>query len=114
MLTRRQAQLLHFLADYLVKSDGVAPTFDEMQAGLGLKSKSGIHRLLTGLEERGFIARGHNRARCIEVIRVPEPIVMSPEADLATVISALVGKIGAASTARRLQWHIDSLVPSNG
>jgi repressor LexA len=71
MLTRKQYDLLVFINDRLVNS-GVSPSFDEMKDALGLKSKSGIHRLITGLEERGFIRRLAHRARALEVLRLPE------------------------------------------
>ena len=71
MLTRKQHELLLYLNDYLAEH-GVSPSFDEMKEALGLRSKSGIHRLITGLEERGFINRLQHRARAIEVKRLPE------------------------------------------
>jgi repressor LexA len=71
MLTRKQHELLTYLQRYL-GDHGVSPSFDEMRDALGLKSKSGIHRLITGLEERGFIRRLPHRARAIEVLRLPE------------------------------------------
>jgi len=71
MLTKKQYDLLLFLEKCL-KETGVSPSFDEMKEALDLKSKSGIHRLITGLEERGFIRRLAHRARAVEVIRVPE------------------------------------------
>ena len=70
MLTRKQHELLLYINDYLERF-GVSPSFDEMKDGLGLKSKSGIHRLITGLEERGFIYRLPHRARALEVKRLP-------------------------------------------
>ena len=71
MLTRKQYDLLMFIHDRL-QDTGVSPSFDEMKAALDLKSKSGIHRLITGLEERGFIRRLPHRARALEVVRLPE------------------------------------------
>ena len=71
MLTRKQHELLVYINDYLAKS-GVSPSFDEMKDALDLKSKSGIHRLITGLEERGFLRRLPHRARALEVLRMPE------------------------------------------
>jgi len=71
MLTRKQKELLLLIRDRLA-ADGVPPSFDEMKVALGLKSKSGIHRLITGLEERGFIKRLPHRARALEIIRIPE------------------------------------------
>ena len=71
MLTRKQFELLRFINERL-KDTGVPPSFDEMKDALDLRSKSGIHRLITALEERGFIRRLPNRARAIEVIKLPE------------------------------------------
>src|SRR4051812_23017683 len=71
MLTRKQHELLLFIHERLGQG-GVSPSFDEMKDALGLKSKSGIHRLITGLEERGFIRRLPHRARALEVVRLPD------------------------------------------
>lgn len=74
MLTRKQQELLLFIHKRLSEG-GVSPSFDEMKDALSLKSKSGIHRLITGLEERGFIRRLPHRARALEVLRLPEGAV---------------------------------------
>lgn len=71
MLTRKQRELLVFINDRLAET-GVAPSFDEMKDALDLRSKSGIHRLITALEERGFLRRLPNRARALEVLRLPD------------------------------------------
>ena len=71
MLTRKQYELLMYIQDRLAVS-GVSPSFEEMKEALGLKSKAGIHRLITGLEERGLIRRLAHRARALEIIRLPE------------------------------------------
>ena len=73
MLTRKQFELLRFIHERLTEA-GVPPSFDEMKDALDLRSKSGIHRLITALEERGFIRRLANRARAIEVIKLPESV----------------------------------------
>jgi len=73
VLTQRQHQLLKFIQDYLDQY-GVPPSFEEMRSALKLKSKSGIHRLITGLEERGYIRRLAYRARALEVVRLPESL----------------------------------------
>ena len=73
MLTRKQYDLLHFIHKRLQK-DGVPPSFDEMKEALDLRSKSGIHRLITALEERGFIRRLAHRARAIEIVKLPETL----------------------------------------
>ena len=71
MLTRKQQELLIFI-DERLKSDGVSPSFEEMKDALNLKSKSGVHRLINALEERAFIRRLANRARALEVLRLPD------------------------------------------
>lgn len=73
MLTRKQMDLLEFIHKRMQK-DGVPPSFDEMKEALDLRSKSGIHRLITALEERGFIRRLAHRARAIEIVRLPDSI----------------------------------------
>jgi repressor LexA len=71
MLTRKQHELLSFI-DTRLKETGVSPSFEEMKEALDLKSKSGVHRLISALEERNFIRRLPNRARALEVLRIPE------------------------------------------
>jgi repressor LexA len=71
MLTRKQMELLSFIKTR-TETDGVPPSFDEMKEALDLRSKSGIHRLITALEERGFIRRLAHRARALEIIKLPE------------------------------------------
>ena len=73
MLTKKQLQLLEFIHNR-VQKDGVPPSFDEMKEELGLRSKSGIHRLITGLEERGYITRMAHRARALEITRLPDAL----------------------------------------
>ncbi|MEM8655611.1 MAG: transcriptional repressor LexA [Pseudomonadota bacterium] len=77
MLTKKQLDLLEFIHKR-VQRDGVPPSFDEMKEALDLRSKSGIHRLITALEERGFIRRLAHRARAIEVMRLPESLGGAP------------------------------------
>lgn len=71
MLTRKQHELLVYLDNHL-RTTGFSPSFEEMKEALSLRSKSGIHRLISALEERGFLRRQHHRARALEVLRVPE------------------------------------------
>jgi repressor LexA len=73
MLTRKQHQLLVYIDQHL-KTTGVSPSFEEMKEALSLRSKSGIHRLISALEERGFLARHHHRARALEVRRLPDDL----------------------------------------
>ncbi|MFC3169732.1 MULTISPECIES: transcriptional repressor LexA [Paracoccus] len=74
MLTKKQIQLLDFIQKRMAR-DGVPPSFDEMKEALDLRSKSGIHRLVTALEERGFIRRLPHRARALEIVRLPDALV---------------------------------------
>ena len=102
MLTRKQAELLRFIHERL-KEAGVPPSFDEMKDALDLRSKSGIHRLITALEERGFIRRLPNRARAIEVIKLPESIAHGivsggrSRGFTPSVIEGNLGRVRAAS-----------------
>ena len=94
MLTRKQHELLLFIDKHL-RSTGFSPSFEEMKEALNLKSKSGIHRLITALEERGFLKRRAHRARALEVLRVPDSL--SPRA--AQTTAATVAAPAAASAA---------------
>jgi repressor LexA len=76
MLTRKQHELLMFIHER-IKETGVSPSFDEMKEALDLASKSGIHRLITALEERGFLRRLPHRARALEVVKLPEQATMT-------------------------------------
>ena len=80
MLTRKQRELLLFINQRLTAT-GVSPSFDEMKDALNLKSKSGIHRLVSGLEERGFIRRLPHRARALEVVKLPEDSAAAPTSE---------------------------------
>jgi repressor LexA len=77
MLTRKQHELLSFIDRHL-KTSGYSPSFEEMKEALQLKSKSGIHRLISALEERGFLQRRHHRARALEVLRLPDDLAARP------------------------------------
>ncbi len=90
MLTTKQYELLVFI-DSRLREMGVSPSFDEMKDALKLKSKSGIHRLITALEERGFIRRLPHRARALEVIRVPETAKGARGPRIATSDGRIVG-----------------------
>ena len=100
MLTRKQLELLRFIHERL-KEAGVPPSFDEMKDALDLRSKSGIHRLITALEERGFIRRLPNRARAIEVVRLPEAVSHGlggrTRGFTPSVIEGHLGRVRAAS-----------------
>ena len=132
MLTRKQHELLMFIQERL-KETGIPPSFDEMKDALDLKSKSGIHRLIKALEERGFIRRLPNRARALEVIRMPEsaaaaaggggrggrgfsPSVIegdlgrvraaaAPSADNDAVAVPVMGRIAAGTPIEAIQTH---------
>src|SRR6185437_5099455 len=73
MLTRKQYELLMFIHER-VRESGIPPSFDEMKDALDLKSKSGIHRLITALEERGFLRRMEKRARALEIVKLPDNV----------------------------------------
>src|SRR5690242_8320609 len=80
MLTKKQYELLLFIDRHL-KQTGFSPSFEEMKDALKLKSKSGIHRLISALEERGFLGRRRHRARALEVLRVPENLAVHDDDD---------------------------------
>ena len=119
MLTAKQRELLVFIDDRL-KQDGVSPSFDEMREALDLKSKSGVHRLISALEERGFIRRLPNRARALEVLKLPEtrsatvtpirPAAPAPAND--TMEIPLHGKIAAGTPIEALQGTESFAVPA--
>jgi len=94
MLTQKQHDLLIFI-DKCLKKNSISPSYDEMKDALGLASKSGIHRLITALEERGFIRRLPHRARALEILQLPGQEVSRPEVANDTVSIPLVGKIAA-------------------
>jgi len=103
MLTRKQYDLLRFIHERL-KETGVPPSFDEMKEAPDLRSKSGIHRLITALEERGFIRRLPNRARALEVVRLPDSVAPGLGAARASgrgfspsVIEGSLGKVRPAA-----------------
>ncbi|WP_323764961.1 transcriptional repressor LexA [Marinovum sp.] len=79
MLTKKQLDLLDFI-NRRIQSDGIPPSFDEMKEALDLRSKSGIHRLITALEERGFIRRLAHKARALEIVKLPESLGGAPTA----------------------------------
>ena len=92
MLTHQQEKLLQFINNFQLKSN-VTPSFDEMKDGLGLKSKSGIHRILSALEERGYIKKLINRARAIEVLKFPNNKTKYSNNNSITI--PILGKIAA-------------------
>jgi repressor LexA len=97
MLTRKQLELLRFIHERLTES-GVPPSFDEMKDALDLRSKSGIHRLISALEERGFIRRLPNRARAVEVIKLPESVAPGRARGFTpSVIEGNLGRVRAPS-----------------
>ena len=93
MLTRKQSELLRYIHERL-QEEGVPPSFDEMKDALDLKSKSGIHRLIMALEERGFIRRLANRARAIEVLRLPESATVAAPRAQKFSPSVIAGNLG--------------------
>jgi repressor LexA len=120
MLTAKQHELLMFIHDRLGRT-GVSPSFDEMREALDLKSKSGVHRLISALEERKFIRRLPNRARALEVLKTPEtimpavaaaarPAVPAPAND--TIEIPLHGRIAAGTPIEALQGTEGFAVPA--
>ncbi len=97
MLTRKQSELLRFIHERL-QDQGVPPSFDEMKDALDLRSKSGIHRLIMALEERGFIRRLPNRARAIEVLRLPESATVTAPRAQKFAPSVIPGSLGRLRT----------------
>ena len=117
MLTKRQHEWL-LLIDRRLREDGVSPSFEEMKDAVGLKSKSGIHRLITALEERGFIRRLPNRARALEVLRLPETAeanvsLLKPAVEsTGTVELPKYGKIAAGTPIEALRGNDTISVPA--
>ena len=119
MLTSKQHELLNFIHDRLSKT-GVSPSFDEMREALDLKSKSGVHRLISALEERQFIRRLPNRARALEVVRMPEVAVSAPPAARPvlpavandTIEIPMHGRIAAGTPIEALQGTEGFAVPA--
>ncbi|HCD16385.1 MAG TPA: repressor LexA [Rhodobiaceae bacterium] len=121
MLTRKQFELLLFINERL-KETGVSPSFDEMKEALNLKSKSGIHRLITALEERGFIKRLAHRARALDVIKLPDSMSTSLAApsraatppppaanDDRSVSVPVMGRIAAGTPIEALQEEVNQI-----
>jgi repressor LexA len=119
MLTAKQRELLLFVNERL-GATGVSPSFDEMREALALKSKSGVHRLISALEERGFIRRLANRARALEVVKLPEssapapmtPRPVTPIAANDTIEIPLHGRIAAGTPIEALQGTEGFAVPA--
>ena len=126
MLTSKQKELLLFIHER-IKADGVSPSFDEMKDALNLASKSGIHRLIVALEERGFIRRLPNRARALEVLKMPDsatstappqgrtrfrPSVVGREAQSQRRSTIpVLGRIAAGVPIEAIQHEIDTVTP---
>lgn len=117
MLTAKQRELLLFI-DSRLKQGGISPSFDEMREALDLKSKSGVHRLISALEERGFIRRLPNRARALEVVKLPETqsatiVPLRPAAPANDTIDLpLHGRIAAGTPIEALQGTESFSVPA--
>lgn len=101
MLTRKQHELIRFI-QLRLEDSGVSPSFEEMKDALDLKSKSGVHRLISALEERGFIRRLPNRARALEVLRQPEDVTRLPVKSTVVGAPAKTPVLAAASAQRPL------------
>ncbi len=116
MLTRKQNELLRFIHERL-QEEGVPPSFEEMKDALDLRSKSGIHRLIMALEERGFIRRLPNRARAIEVLRLPESATVAsprPQKFSPSVINGNLGRLRTPPPARESGAESSVMVPLMG
>jgi repressor LexA len=115
MLTKKQFELLRFIHERL-KESGVPPSFDEMKDALDLRSKSGIHRLITALEERGFIRRLPNRARAIEVIKLPDAVAHGIGGSRSRRFkpSVIEGNLGRVRTASEDESGLPVAVPVMG
>jgi repressor LexA len=120
MLTAKQRELLLFI-DERLKESGVSPSFDEMREALELKSKSGVHRLISALEERGFIRRLANRARALEVLKLPETRPSASVTQIRPAVAAaandtmeipLHGRIAAGTPIEALQGTETFAVPA--
>ena len=99
MLTRKQSELLNYIGKHM-EQHNISPSFDEMRNALGLASKSGVHRLVSGLEERGYIRRLANRARAIEILKISSASpIMARATEAATNLVALplLGRIAAGT-----------------
>ncbi|MEM1086104.1 MAG: transcriptional repressor LexA [Pseudomonadota bacterium] len=125
MLTSKQKELLLFIHER-IKRDGVSPSFDEMKEALNLASKSGIHRLIVALEERGFIRRLPNRARALEVLKMPDavtptapprgrqtfrPSVVGAATPAMTGSVPVLGRIAAGVPIEAIQHEVDRVTP---
>ncbi|MDJ0920853.1 MAG: transcriptional repressor LexA [Henriciella sp.] len=126
MLTSKQKELLLFIHER-IKADGVSPSFDEMKEALNLASKSGIHRLIVALEERGFIGRLPNRARALEVLKLPDSatpnapprgrgtfrpsVVGAAKPQMAANTIPVLGRIAAGVPIEAIQHEIDRVTP---
>ena len=120
MLTKKQSELLMFINERL-KESGVSPSFDEMKEALNLRSKARIHRLITALEERGFIKRLPHRARALDVVKLPEnmqsSLGASSRSDLPPVAAnddqsvsiAVMGRIAAGTPIEALQEEVNQI-----
>ncbi|MCE9507580.1 MAG: transcriptional repressor LexA [Alphaproteobacteria bacterium] len=126
MLTRKQRDLLMFVNDY-IQNSGLSPSFEEMKLGLNLKSKSGIHRLINALVERGFLERLPNKARALEVKKLPENVPASSGNNRSRVVSGnfkpqpgggkgnetaqipLYGKIAAGTPIEAVRHELDTV-----
>lgn len=120
MLTRKQRELLLFIHERL-QHDDVPPSFEEMKSALGLKSKSGIHRLISGLEERGYIERLPHRARALEIKKLPDsfdekPVVTAtpPPANANFDDIPMLGKIAAGTPIEAIRHEGESIAIPSG
>lgn len=113
MLTKKQRELLLFINDR-IKETGVSPSFDEMKEALDLASKSGIHRLITALEERGFLRRLAHRARALEVLKLPESVIPQQVGRTPFRPSVVEGSASSSGSSRKTSMPRGTMIPVMG
>ena len=113
MLTKKQKELYDFLKDYIKKS-GISPSFEEMKTALNLKSKSGIHTLITNLEQRGFIKRLKHKARAMQILKNPQDINSTNENNINNSINIpILGSISAGNPIEAISQENDNISVPN-
>ncbi len=114
MLTKKQHELISFI-QHRLEETGISPSFEEMKDALDLKSKSGVHRLVSALEERGFIRRLPNRARALEVLKLPDAIVKSADTLKTASSGASISNIAGAKASANMHADNDVMeIPLHG
>ena len=113
MLTKKQKELYDFLKDYIKKS-GISPSFEEMKTALNLKSKSGIHTLITNLEQRGFIKRLKHKARAMQILKNPQDMISTNENNINNSMNIpILGSISAGNPIEAISQENDNISVPN-